>query len=419
MNKAGKYFGIPLAFWVIALLSAGLALGLFFPQDPLIQFLYLSGTYFPKTVVTLAAFIIFNLLAAAIAKLVLSSRYKAGRLFGLLLGLYVLMGLFSLLFVCLWIPFLTRVPFFHQGISGFVPGEWADQIVRTFSDILVGQPLLQALAGAIGIGFWTARIPALHPIARGLVKVGDLIVSVLFEKLLWYYPIMIGCLAIGIPMKFGSKGIAVYGQSVLWVALVTISWSGLLAIFSFLFTRRDLKQILLYFASVWPTGFGTGGSYNTLVVNIVSAEKDLGLRREIAETTIVFGTVLNRGCSTMSVLLVTITVARLLQIPLSFADIIMLIPPVLILGLQSPGIPGGAAFFMSPVVAVLLKAPDTEIFVTTFVTVFSGLIPMLNAAGNATSCGIAGAFLQDRFADGIALPDIRGSGSGKECVHET
>jgi hypothetical protein len=41
MKKVGEYFGFPLAFWVIALLSAGLALGLFFPKDPLIQFLYL------------------------------------------------------------------------------------------------------------------------------------------------------------------------------------------------------------------------------------------------------------------------------------------------------------------------------------------------------------------------------------------
>ena len=419
MRKVGEYFGVPLAYWVIAFLSAGLALGLFFPKDPFVKFLYLSGTYFPKAVVTFAPFIIFNLLAASIAKLVLSSRYKAGRLFGLLLGLYVLMGLGALLFVSLWIPFLIKAPFFQQGISRFVPGEWEDQIARTFSDILVGQPLLQALMGAMGIGFWTARIPALYPVAQGLIKVGDLIVSVLFKKLLWYYPIMIGCLAIGIPMKFGSKGIAVYGQTVLWVSLVTISWCGLLVIFAFLFTRRDLKQILLYYASVWPTGFGTGGSYNTMAVNIVSAEKDLGLRKEIAETTIVFGTVLNRGCSTMSVLLVTITVAKLLQIPLSFEDIIMLIPPILILGLQTPGIPGGTAFFMSPILAVLLEAPDTGIFVTTFVTVFSGLIPMLNAAGNTTSSGIVGAFLQDRFVDFLALADIWGSKGEKEPAYGT
>ena len=114
MRKVGEYFGVPLAYWVIAFLSAGLALGLFFPKDPFVKFLYLSGTYFPKAVVTFAPFIIFNLLAASIAKLVLSSRYKAGRLFGLLLGLYVLMGLGALLFVSLWIPFLIKAPFFQQ-----------------------------------------------------------------------------------------------------------------------------------------------------------------------------------------------------------------------------------------------------------------------------------------------------------------
>jgi len=121
------------------------------------------------------------------------------------------------------------------------------------------------------------------------MKAGDAIL-VFFKALLWYYPIMIGCLAIGIPMKFGTKG-------------------------------------------------------------------NLGLRREVAEVSIVFGTVLNKNCTTMAVLLVTITVARLLNIPISLTEILMLIPPVLILGLESPGIPGGAGFFMSPIIGVLLAAP--------------------------------------------------------------
>jgi hypothetical protein len=69
----------------------------------------------------------------------------------------------------------------------------------------------------------------------------------------------------------------------------------------------------------------------------------------------------------------------------------------LILGLESPGIPGGAAFFMSPIVAVLLHVRDVDVFVATFVTMYSGLIPMFSTAGNTTNDGLIGALLNDRF----------------------
>src|SRR4030095_1683446 len=115
-------------------------------------------------------------------------------------------------------------------------------------------------------------------------------------------------------------------------------------------------------------------------MNVVSAESDLGLSRDIAEVSVVFGTVMNKSCATMCVLLVTISVARLLEFPISLAEILTLIPPVLILGLESPGIPGGAAFFMSPIVAALLRVGDVNVFVATFIAMYSGLIPMFSTA---------------------------------------
>jgi Na+/H+-dicarboxylate symporter len=163
-------------------------------------------------------------------------------------------------------------------------------------------------------------------------------------------------------------------------------------------TKRTWKQILAYYATVWPTGFGTGGSYDTLAVNVISAEQDLGLDPDVAEVSVVFGTVLNKNCATMSVLIVTIIVAKLLNVPISLTEIITLIPPVMILGLESPGIPGGAGFFMSPIIAVMLNVPDHTIWITTFVACYSGLIPMFSTAGNTTDDGVVGALLQDRFA---------------------
>jgi len=129
------------------------------------------------------------------------------------------------------------------------------------------------------------------------------------------------------------------------------------------------------------------------------------LSRDIAEVSIVFGTVMNKSCATMSVMLVTISVARLLNFPISLVEIVTLIPPVLILGLESPGIPGGAAFFMSPIVAALLHVRDIDVFVATFVTMYSGLIPMFATAGNTTNDGLVGALLNDRFASSLRLTE--------------
>ena len=106
----------------------------------------------------------------------------------------------------------------------------------------------------------------------------------------------------------------------------------------------------------------------------------------------------------MSVLIVTVIVARLLSIPISLFELALLIPPVAILGFETPGIPGGAGYFMSPILAVLLHVPNPALWVTTFVSMYSGLIPMFSTAGNTTDDGVVGALLEDCFNDGRALP---------------
>jgi Na+/H+-dicarboxylate symporter len=410
-TNPGAYFGAPLALWVIVFLAGGLVIGALFPGNRLAVAIYISGTYFPKAVVTFATLVIFALLSGATAKLVLFNRQGAGRLFGTILAAYVALGFASLVYVTIWIPVLTKLPFVAPGAPILGVGQWIQQVGHSFSTLFSEEPLIQVLILAILTGYTTAIIPAFHSVARGLMWGGQSTLW-LFRKLLWYYPLMIGCLAIGIPMKFGLEGMTTYGQTTLWVALVTVSWSIILATVVKLTSKRSWKQIASYYASVWPTGFGTGGSYETLAMNVVSAESELGLPREMAEVSIVFGTVMNKSCASMSVMLVTISVARLLNFPISLVEILTLIPPVLILGLESPGIPGGAAFFMSPIVAVLLHVRDIDGFVATFVTMYSGLIPMFATAGNTTNDGLVGALLNDRFCNYLrsedsALPKIR------------
>ena len=387
---------IPLPARVLALLGLGLALGLVAPRNAAVRAIYLSGTYLPRFIVTLAALLIFHLLAGAMAKLILQHKDRAGRLFQRILVLYVVMGVVSLIYALGWLAVVSGLPISLPGTHLPTPLEWSMQIGNTLLSVLSQQPLLQTLAGGMVAGWLTASIPALHGAAHALIKAGDLILTA-FRNILWYYPIMIGCLAIGIPLKFGHKGLAVYGQCVLWDGVVIGVWCVGMIIIGKAATKRSWKQILSYYGTVWPTGFGTGGSYETLAVNLISAEKDLGLKPEVADISIVFGTVLNKNCATMSVLIVTVGVARLLSIPISLFELALLIPPVAILGLETPGIPGGAGYFMSPILAVLLHVPNPALWVTTFVGMYSGLIPMFSTAGNTTDDGIVGALLEDRF----------------------
>jgi Na+/H+-dicarboxylate symporter len=393
---------IPLPLKVMSFLALGLVLGLFFPRNPVVKVAYLSGTYFPRFIVTLAALLVFQLLTSAMAKLILYHKDRAGILFLRIFALYVVMSFVSLIYATVWLGFLSDLPLSLPAVSLPAPLEWARQIGSTFYHVISQQPLLQVLGGGLLMGWLTASIPALHRAAYGFIAAGDLILSI-FRKLLWYYPIMIGCLAIGIPLKFGRLGLALYGQCVLWDMIVIVLWSLATIVFCKAVTRRSWKQILSYYGAVWPTGFGTGGSYDTLAVNLTSAEKDLGLSPEIAEVSIVFGTVLNKNCTSMSVLIVTVIVARLLSVPISLAQIALLVPPVAVLALETPGIPGGAAYFMSPIIAVLLHVPNEALWVTTFIAAFSGLIPMFSTAGNTTTDGVVGAILEDRFQNAIRI----------------
>jgi Na+/H+-dicarboxylate symporter len=385
------------AVQILGCLSAGLALGVFFPRNPVVLGIAQTGTWFPKTIVTFATAIIFVLMSAALAKTLFTHR-RSGRFLLSVIGLYVVMGFVSLLYVSAWIPTLTGLPLNQSQQPLPALGSWFHGIATAYSTVLTEQPLLQVLVASFVIGTLTGMMRTLHPIAHGLIRCADWMLHG-FSRLLWYYPIMIGCLAIFIPARFGAQGLAVYGRTTLNLAVVAVVWSAAMILLVRLISKRTWEQIWKYFATVYAAGFGTGGSYETLPVNLMSAERDLGLRPEVARVSIVLGTVLNKNVATMAVLLVTVPTCALLNIRISMIEIGVLVLPVMVLGLESPGVPGGAAVFMSPVIASLLAVPDAGLFVTTFVTLYAGLIPMLTTAGNTTDDGFVGAIVNDRLMD--------------------
>src|SRR6266849_10897506 len=123
-NKPGAYFGIPLPIWVVVFMAGGLIVGAVFPGNRVAMAIYTSGTLFPKAVVTFATLVIFALLSGATAKLVLFHRKQAGRLFGFILAAYITLGFASLVYVTIWIPILTNLPFAAPGAATLSVSQW-------------------------------------------------------------------------------------------------------------------------------------------------------------------------------------------------------------------------------------------------------------------------------------------------------
>jgi hypothetical protein len=143
---------LPQPVIIAACLGTGLGLGLAFPQNRVVLAIAQSGTWFPRTIVTLATAIVFVLMSAALARTLLS----------------------------------------HVRGTRFLA-------------------------------------------------------------------ILIGCLAIFIPARFGVRGLEVYGRTSLNLAIVALVWSAAMLLLVRATTRRTWPQIWKYFATVYVTGFGTGG----------------------------------------------------------------------------------------------------------------------------------------------------------------
>jgi len=101
---------IPQPVVIAACLTLGLGLGLAFPRNPIVLAIAQSGTWFPRTVVTLATAIVFILMSAALARTLLT-HVRGTRFLAILITLYLVMAAVSLIYVSAWIPLLTGLPF--------------------------------------------------------------------------------------------------------------------------------------------------------------------------------------------------------------------------------------------------------------------------------------------------------------------
>ena len=88
---------VPQPVTIAACLLTGLGLGFAFPKSPVVLAIAQSGTWFPRTIVTLATAIVFVLMSAALARTLLS-HVRGTRFLAILVTLYLVMAAVSLLY---------------------------------------------------------------------------------------------------------------------------------------------------------------------------------------------------------------------------------------------------------------------------------------------------------------------------------
>ena len=79
---------IPQPVKIVACLFTGLGLGLAFPQSPIVRAIAQSGTWFPRTIVTLATAIVFILMSATLAR-TLQSHLRGTRFLAIVVTLSI------------------------------------------------------------------------------------------------------------------------------------------------------------------------------------------------------------------------------------------------------------------------------------------------------------------------------------------
>ena len=145
---------IPQPVKIVACLLAGLGLGLAYPQNPIVLAIARSGTWFPRTIVTLATAIVFILMSAALAR-TLQTHARGTRFLTILVTLYVVMAAVSLLYVSAWIPVLTGLPLSRADVPLLALYTWWAVMSTIGFLVFFGRPLV-GVVGGIGMGACTA-----------------------------------------------------------------------------------------------------------------------------------------------------------------------------------------------------------------------------------------------------------------------
>jgi Na+/H+-dicarboxylate symporter len=429
---------VPGAVWGLLALALGMLLGSAYP-DALAPVSTGVSTVF-KWVAAAAPYIIFFTISAAVIDMLRSGH--AGR-FALAVSVaFVLIGLFaSLLAIVLVVP-LFRLPWTGGGATASLvaPGESFGQVVAAHLT-----PSLMAVLYAIATSVLlqgASRVRALAWATRPTLDVVRLVgvegIALVGRGIKAVFPLLLFAIGIFVPTSvgraidasakgigsaarfdtaFGSHPIGLYLLTVYVQVLVFLVFMVVATVSVCAFAGFPIKRFLRdYFAFVYPFAWATSSSAASIPVNLEYAE-ELGVRKEVRDFVIPLGATVNLDGAIMACFIITPMAAMLVGYRPSAVDLLLLVIPIKLVTMGVPGIPGGIAVVVPPVVADLLPIPPEQraAFLAIWFGFSVGLSDMFRTGVNTTTNGLVAILFDKLYPKHFAKRDVA---AGTEATAE-
>lgn len=216
----------------------------------------------------------------------------------------------------------------------------------------------------------------------------------------------------------GSNPVALYFLTV-WMQVVILAvFMTILVTLTCWWTGFSIKRFIKeYFAYVYPFAWATSSSDASIPINLERAGEGLKVRKEIREFIIPLGATVNLDGAIMASFLLTAMASILVGYTPTFVDLLVLLIPIKIVTLGVPGIPGGIAAVVPPVVAGIMPLPpgSEAAFMAIWFGFSVGLSDQFRTGVNTTTNGVVAMWFEhvyDRhFAKDEVLPDAGAAAS--------
>lgn len=377
-----KLRNVPGAVWGLIALALGMALGTVFPEQ--LSFIPTGVGFIFKGLAAAAPYIIFFTISAAVVDMQRSG--KGGKFAFWVTVAFTVAGFFAA-----FLAILMVVPLFGLSWSGgAATGKMFGPNV-TVTDIILAHmtPSLTAVlyaAVTMVIFGWLTRFKwaawFAGPTQNVVRDIGVKGIQIVGRALKVAFPYLLFGIGIYIPTGtanaisrtadglggaspinsfVGTNPVALYFLTV-WIHIVILSvFIGILIVGICWYTGFSIKRFFKeYFLYVYPFAWATSSSAASIPINLERTGGGLGVRKEVREFVIPLGATVNLDGAIIAVFIITTMAALLVGYQPTFWDLMLLVIPIKLVTMGVPGIPGGIAAVVPPLVTEILPIPEDK-----------------------------------------------------------
>lgn len=430
--RVAWYRRIPGAVWGLVALAAGMGLGTAFPVvfSPVGDGVAWGFGWLAKA----APFIIFFTISAAIVDMLKGG--KAAKFAGWVGIAFTLAGLFAA-----FLAILLAVPMFQLEWSGgsaagsLFGGHSLEEVVLAhLTPSLIA--VLYGIAAMVVLHFlsrWAWARWFAQPTMRVVRTVGVEGIALVGRGIKAAFPFVLFGIGVYIPTGiakavtqssaglasatqidtvFGTNPVALYFLTVVMQVMALAVFMAIVVVGVCWYTGFSIKRFFRdYFAYVYPFAWATSSSAASIPVNLERTGEGLGVRKEVRDFVIPLGATVNLDGAIMACFIITAMASILTGYTPTFLDLLLLVIPIKLVTMGVPGIPGGIAAVVPPLVAEILPIPEENkaAFLAIWFGFSVGLSDQFRTGVNTTTNGVVALLFEKwypkHFSKGEAAAD--------------